>query len=140
MDNSDCGETEFKIPPAIAKKIALIDQSLGYSLVGVIGVVLSWYASYIKKQRLLCAVTDNSCCDNLPKAYSIEFFSNVLVIVSVICFFSGAKRYCDQPTITCKDGQAKIMNFSSSFLILIASVIRFLQLILTGEELSPADE
>jgi len=140
MDNSDCGETKLKLPPEIANKIALIDQSLGYSLVGVIGVIISWYASYIKKQKLLCRVEENPCCDNLPKTYPIELFSNILIIVSVVCFFCLAKLIKDQPSTGCKDRQAKIMNYGSSFLVLIATVIRFLELILTGEELQPAEE
>ncbi len=124
-------ETDGNPVQTILSQIELIDESQKFILLIVLGIVLSYFATTIQKRQLCCSIDpcafDN--CDCLPDTFPLRIASSTLVLIAVVYFYIISDRALCDPRDTCMEIRSANYNNTASLFVLIAAVIRIVDLI-----------
>lgn len=110
------------------KQLSILNTSSYYIHILVVAILLSFETLDIKRQQILCSVSKSDDCDCLPSMKPYQFTSSLMTIISANYFFDLSKdTYCQASSST--TGRAKNkLNYTASLLLLIASILRILDL------------
>ena len=115
------------IPDEIKQQIAILDESKRYVLIILVGIILSYYSLYLQREQLVCSVTN--CNEKYPNTTYIRIISNLLVTTSLIFFYNLATAALNTQSSTPQDASSNRLNYIASLFVLIASLIRLVDLI-----------
>lgn len=111
-------------------QLAIINQSLDFILLIIAGVVLSFYATTLTRKQLLCALCpEKKGCDCIPDPIIFRLISSILVLVALIYFFILSDQGICGPHENCVSARSASYNNTASLLVLIAAIIRIIDLI-----------
>ncbi len=113
------------LPVETQEQVNIIDQSKINIILIIAATILSYYATDLDKQQLICTVKDNEDCDCLPKVLPIRMLSSIMIISALLYFTNLTGNILEQPQDDPKQCRKNKLNHLSNQLVLAAAVIRF---------------
>lgn len=87
----------------------------------IAATILSYYATDLDKQQLICTVKDNEECDCLPKVLPVRMLSSIMIISALLYFTNLTGNILEQPQDDPKQCRKNKLNHLSNQLVLAAA-------------------
>lgn len=113
------------LPVEIQEQVNVIDRSKINIILIIAATILSYYATDLDKQQLVCTAKDSQECDLLPKVLPIRMISSIMIISALLYFTNLTGSILEQPQDNPQQCRKNKLNHLSNELVLAAAVIRF---------------
>lgn len=120
---------------SIKQQLDILETTQRFILLLIGAILLSYYSTTIQKKQLLCtAGCDIHCCDCLPRTFWPHFVSAFTVLIATGYFYILSEQQLCTPYDTCIQRRSAEFSRLASLLVLIAALIRLLNLFFVQSE------
>lgn len=120
---------ENEVHEQVCGQLQIVDESIWYLILIIVSILLSFYSVKIQRQQLVNLITPECCQEKTPDIFPIKLVANVLVLISLYFFFNLSASNLNQNQeneVLCNSNKN---NYTASFLVLLAAIIRFFDII-----------
>lgn len=111
-----------------AGQLCMINQSLGFLLLIIFSVLLSFYALTLQRKQLIYSQQCPEKLESLPPVFPLRLLAGAVVSGSLCFFLHLALQSAQQPGQTLEQCLSSRRNVAASFLVLAAALIRLFDL------------
>ena len=116
---------------ALRQQLGIVDQSLGFLLILIASVLLSFYTVVIQRRGLcLTILGDTEAAAGLPDVYPIKRRASAMVVGSLgffLCLALNAWQQAEQGD-DCVARRSATVNLWASLFVLLAGILRLMDL------------
>lgn len=105
------------------QQLQILDNSLKYTTYIIVGILLSQRVLRIQRCQLLNQTSSN--CN----VFSIRITSNIIILIALFFFYQLSESLLCAETTSCEQRKSNQINHIASALVLIASSLRFIDLL-----------
>ncbi|MCI8441087.1 MAG: hypothetical protein HFG27_00950 [Provencibacterium sp.] len=109
-------------------QLSILNQSLGFLLLVIFSVLLSFYALTLQRKQLIYSQECPERLESLPPVFPIRLLAGAIVSGSLCFFLHLALQSAQQPGQTPEQCLSSRRNIVASFLVLAAALIRLFDL------------
>lgn len=113
----------------LCEALNTVDTSIGYLLLIVASIVLSFISITVQRQQLVYSLEERPACIScLPAVFPIKKLSSALVI-GALCFYFCLAARINRQAVDCVARRSGAANLWASAFVLIAAIIRYIDLV-----------
>lgn len=120
----------------LEKQFALLDHSQKLILVIIIAIFLSYYATDVQKSQVECLMMhpNTNICNDFLDLFPIRLLSSMFVLVALSYFYVLSEQSLCSAQNSCRQIRSASYNHMASLLVLIAAIIRMVDLLVVWKE------
>ncbi len=128
--------SEPVLSETLEEQLTLLDRSQMLILLIIVSISLSYYTIGIQKSQIGCLLkhANAKACTDFPDTFPIRLLSSLLVLISLFYFYMMSDQELCRAQNSCIQMRSASYNHTASLLVLIAAIIRTVDLLVVWKE------